>query len=137
MIPWHPMLVHFPIALTVMALVFALIGFGRADNSWYKAAVRLTWTAALSCWPAALAGLLEARRLGIHHPLVDNHRTVALILTAVLTVGVLIHGRLSCKAAGEARWFLVFMLIIAVTLAAVTGYWGGHMVYEYGLGVAH
>ena len=137
MIPWHPMLVHFPIALTLMALVFALIGGRSLDSDWYKAAVRLSRIAALCCWPAVIAGLLEAQRLGIHHPVVDNHRNAALVLTGFLNIGVSIHWFLSRKAGQYAGWFLIGMLTVAAALTLTTGYWGGRMVYEYGLGVAH
>ena len=58
MLNWHPLFVHFPIALWTGALLFEAIAVLRASEEWHKTAARLLYLGTLCGLAAAGTGLL-------------------------------------------------------------------------------
>jgi len=75
------------------------------------------------------SGLWEADRLHLHHPILYAHRNYAL--------SVLIVSWISLIAFWIQRTRLIFTCACWITAALViaAGYFGGEMVYGYGIGV--
>jgi uncharacterized membrane protein len=134
-LPLHPMLVHFPIALFISALVLELAYQILKREFLHQAALTVYVLGVCSMPLTAWVGWLEAEELHLKHPVLDLHMRFALtalwISLASLPALWLIHQK-------SRRLFnAVFMavLVLVVVFVSAAGYNGGRMVYEYGVGV--
>ncbi len=139
---WHPMIVHFPLALALtaaLALYAArLVRDARlaarlaSVGTWNLCAAAVAALAALGSGLAAVLGLqlsLAARQAVSLHVKWAVCAAFALLLLAVW------------RGAGndqDARPSVLFLVILGLGVAALveTGYRGGLNVYLYGIGVA-
>jgi len=133
----HPTIVHFPIALIVLAYVFQIITVIKPDivpkylNLWVLV------PAALSTMPAALSGERAEESLGKipdgAHETVENHELFANITTwgiLILTV-IWVYITLKGNANPQAqRLFLAFLTLIFISVL-ITGYLGGELVHVW------
>ncbi len=131
----HPALVHFPVALLVMAAVAELLCIIRREGYFADAARFMVTAAAWMAAPAALAGFARASAITIPPSAEDAfaiHR-IAGIVVAVLAVLA------ASLAAGVRRsgqiWELFLyriVLLLAVASALVAACYGGEIVYGAG-----
>ena len=136
MLPIHPKLVHFPIALMFGAMGMQALGLVFKKEAWRAAAWIMFVMAAIAMPIVALSGLWEADRLHLHHPVLEEHKRYA--FTALW----------SSLAALPVLWFLrsrnnkVFQLLFLAVALGISfllfsaAREGGEMVYEYGVGVS-
>jgi uncharacterized membrane protein len=142
LIAWHPMVVHFPLALVVTAA--ALLLAARLVPHDGRAAVLATvgtWNlclgalAALFALGSGLAAVIDlhvgpdARRAISMHAMWAIFTTLSLLLLAVW------------RGAGNAlasrpSWLLVIVLLASTGALIFTGYRGGQNVYRYGVAVS-
>jgi len=143
--PWtpniHPLVIHFPIVLIVIAAAIELIDvlveqpwLGEVATSFYIAAAAAAVSAYLTGTQAASTVLIPA----MAHPFVAEHRTWALVSTCYCVVVVAI--RFAARGAGVRRARSLRALLLAVGLVAVvliqqTAERGARLVYEFGTGV--
>ena len=132
---WHPALVHFPVALLVVAAVAELLCIFRRDGYFGDAARFMVTAAAWTAVPAVLAGFARAGAITIPPAAQEAfavHRIAGIVVAvlAVLAAGL---------AAGVRRsgqiWELFLyriVLFLAVAFALTAGYYGGEMVYGAG-----
>ncbi|GAB4561743.1 MAG: hypothetical protein Kow0047_09290 [Anaerolineae bacterium] len=137
--PLHPRIVHFPLALFVIAACAAFYaavrGHQRTDDLAFKSLVA-GW---LLLFPTAVTGLMELSQLPLddpRRPAVNLHIT-AFFATLALT-GFLIYWRLR-KPEMMQRWTWRWAYVAGVLGAAIVALWLGHtggvLVYELGIGV--
>ena len=138
---FHPMVVHFPIALTLIAFLLSLAAYVRRNHptsSQFAAAGHFTlWLAALGAATAVLFGWLAYN--SVNH---DDAGHVAMLLHRAWAVPTAIglvllaswdawkhrvHELMSVPA-------LILLFVLAETVA-VTGWLGGEVVYRHGIGV--
>jgi uncharacterized membrane protein len=139
---WHPMAVHFPLALVVTA-AFALSAARLTPLRRHAAALAIvgTWDLCLGAI-AALFALATGYSTVIHQELgIAARHAVTLHVTWAIgaSVGLLLLA--AWRGAGTAqdsRPSRVFLLALWVVTAAliVTGYRGGQNVYRHAIGVA-
>ncbi len=138
---WHPVVVHFPLALvvTATALLSAARILRREDHVATLAMVG-TWNLCLGAVAAmfALATGLAAV-FGLHvglaaHQSISLHLKWAIFTTVALLLLAVWRG---AGGAQNSRPSWIFILMLAVMTAAliVTGYRGGENVYRHGVGV--
>jgi uncharacterized membrane protein len=129
----HPALVHLPIALAPAALAVEAAGSATGDAGTRRVGRWLSVAAAVAVVPAAIAGLVaqgSIRRRGQAHRMLITHRNLNALVTLALTaLGV---SRLRGNKA-EPLYFVG--ATAAVGTMVYTGYLGGKLVYEHGLGV--
>ena len=147
-LPLHPRLVHFPIALLItgslIGLAYLLLQVVRSRPSWRRPAlVTSAWGSILLGWlmlfPAVLSGLIDqnsaprqpevARLLNLH---------VAAGFGLIVVFGLLLYERLRSPAAlddPQKRWRLLLLFLAGLALVVVEGSVGGQLVYGYGVGV--
>ncbi len=138
---WHPMIVHFPLALVITAAAALLLArLMRTEPLAATLATVGTWNlclgaiAALFALGTGLAAVLDLHLAVAARQAVATHvkwaifTTLALLLLAVW------------RAAGNAQrsrpsWLFVLLLLAATAALIETGYRGGQNVYRYGIGV--
>src|SRR4026207_1671964 len=137
----HPLVIHFPIAIIIVAAFADLVDtlFGRPAWRASAAAPRFVLGSA-----AAIAACLTGQQAldtvlmpGMAHPIAQAHRTWAIATTIFWSVLTLIRVSMAFRAP-LARRYRVALLIAA--LAGVAGLQqtaerGGRLVYEQGVGV--
>ena len=134
-LPIHPQLVHFPVALFIMAFLIELFGTLLRWPSLQTLAGQLYILGAVMTIPAVVTGYLEAQRLALNHPVLTAHRTYAYWTAGVSLSSLIALGFVHKKFPQYDRPVLRLFLIIVVILVILTGHEGGEMVYEYGVGI--
>jgi uncharacterized membrane protein len=134
--PIHAMTVAFPVALTFCT--FGADGFywWTGDGFWARSAVWAAGTAFLFGLLAALSGTMElllVKGIRVRSP-AWTHATIAIMLLALL--GANWGYRMT---AGYESAILPYGLLLSafnVIVVAATGWHGGKLVFDYGLGAA-
>jgi uncharacterized membrane protein len=138
--PFHPAVVHAPIALIIAGFVFELVGRALDREWWRKAAFAMLVVGVLGAGAAVLSGRAAeegAERQGVARHAIHEHEEIAQLslwlgLGAVLTRAV--AGRLVALRAAVASLALVLHLAAAVAVG-IAGFRGGVLVFEQGAGV--
>jgi len=135
LIPVHPKLVHFPIALFTAALGFDVLSFLFKKEGLHKAAVNMYVLAALITPMVVRTGMWEAERLNLHHPVLDKHRMFALWTMWVSLMSLPVLWLFKQQLPKYFRILFILCLIGIVGIVSLAGHNGGRMVYEYGVGI--
>ena len=132
---FHPMIVHFPIALAAVGLFFEVIFF-RKGNQKPVCGEFILYLATLSAIVALLTGLLftsslsgEALAMKEKHELFAILSTVFLFLTSLMYLYQRFSKKDKLNPAGIALYLISFVLI------SITGFLGGNLVYSYMIGL--
>ena len=139
-LPIHPVIVHTPIALLIISLLFELAGRALDADWWRRASFALLVIGALGAAAAVVTGQQAgeaAEHQGVAEQPLDQHEDAGK-LTLGLALGA-VAARALAGRAGSVR-ALVGGVALALQLAAaisvgVTGYRGGKLVYDHGAGV--
>ncbi len=136
---WHPVFVHFTIALLSMAVIFHLIKAVLPANNEYQGALLILAKSNLLIGTAfavftAIAGWFAYNSVAHDTPshlAMTEHRNWALVTLAVFVLLAL----WSLWKKHKTTLVFLFALVIAGGLLATTGWLGAEAVYRYGLGV--
>jgi uncharacterized membrane protein len=138
---WHPLVVHFPLALIFTATALLLAArLLRGEAAAATAAVVGTWNlcigaiAALFALGTGLAAVLDLKVGAAAHQAIGLHMRWAMLTTLMLLMLAV------WRAAGTAQrsrpsWVFLTVLLAATAALGMTGYRGGRNVYEFGVGV--
>jgi uncharacterized membrane protein len=138
---WHPMAVHFPVALVVTAgLLLITARLMRPSHRRAALATVGTWNLCIGAFAALIAlGTGMAAVLDLH---VDAaaHRAISLHLrwamfTTLCVVLVAVWRGAGSEHASQPSWLQIAVLSAVTAALVVTAYLGGQNVYEYGIGV--
>lgn len=129
----HPLIVHFPIALFITALGSEILSLISKKDNLHKVA---WWNYLFGILTAALAILVAWwDNEVVKHPVFYTHKNLA-YWTFWFALGSLpVLALIKKKTKSVFRILFIIFLIIVVTLVSFTGYYGGRLVYEYGIGV--
>lgn len=129
----HPMLVHFPIALALVALLFNFGGYSFKKEWLNKAAVTLTILATLGAMAALLSGFFFTKPVaGLAATLKEEHVQYAVISTGLLSMASLLGLIALCKYNYQTKLkyaFTVLLILVAIGVS-LTGMVGGSIVYD-------
>lgn len=146
--PFHPRLVHFPIALSLAGVFFVLVGWFLARRVWGDPAGAERWheygrlsliLGWLGVLAAGVSGLIDQSRapdtLEVRQ-VINQHIGAGLALLVVL--GLAIYWPIKNRALmsnSRRRWLYFALLGLAVALVLLESWLGGKLVYTYGVGV--
>jgi uncharacterized membrane protein len=140
-LPWHPIAVHFPLALVATAtLVLSLARIKALERYAATLAIVGTWNLCLGALAALVAlatGLAAVIHLEVAVPArlaVSLHVKWAIFSTIGLLLLAAWRGAGTAEGSRPSRLFLVLLWAVTAALI-VTGYRGGQNVYRYGIGV--
>jgi len=138
---WHPVFVHFTIALLFIATFFHIIAvINNKSTTYYQfesVANWNLWIGAVFAVFTVIAGWFAYNSVEHDTPshlAMTDHRNWALGTSALFIVLAIWSFRRTKKSVAIS-WLIVSPLIIASALLGVTGWKGGELVYRYGLGV--
>jgi uncharacterized membrane protein len=129
---FHPLLVHFPIALVLAAAAAELVAIAAPRPAWRTVAVANIRAGAAMGVVTAITGWLFAPS-----PLVDAttslewHRWVGIAGAAGAIVAALLSSRLQGSSRGSAFLYRCALFVSAL-LVAITGHLGGTIVWGAG-----
>lgn len=137
----HPIAVHFPIALTLIALLFSL---AARIGSRHNLATQLATVGHWALWISAVTATIAAGLGWLAFNSVDHdaaghaamliHRNWA-IPTAIGLLLLAMWDVFKSRAHQVMSWFTLIMLTLLSGSVAVTGWLGGEVVYRHGIGV--
>jgi uncharacterized membrane protein len=128
--PIHPMLVAIPIGLWIFSLVCDLAHLsGAAGESWGIVALYTMAGGIAGALLAAVPGFIDMLSLGG-----AIKRTALVHMGINLTVVALYAVNFWLRLGGTT---LVWLSVLGLGLLVVSGWLGGKMVYEHGVGVGH
>ena len=134
--PVHPVLVLFPVAFLVGALVTDLVYLGTADVTWAAFSYWLLWAGLVTGIVAALTGavdfLLIPRVRATSWGWVHMVGNLLVLVLAAVNVGIRVPDL--AITGGALASGVVLSAIIAATLV-VTGWAGGELVYRHRVAV--
>ena len=133
----HPLVVHFPIALFLSALLVDLVALGLKRPAWHRVAL---WNLSLGTLGAAVAVLtgLRAEEIAKHSfeiwKIMELHERLGI---TTLTLGIMVTSWRLWKRDRLTSRARILTLIAMMVMASTVGfgaYLGGRMVYEFGVG---
>jgi uncharacterized membrane protein/nitrite reductase/ring-hydroxylating ferredoxin subunit len=134
--PLHPLLIHFPIALFVFSLVLDIASWvGPLDHSSQGAFYTMALGVATALL-AAIPGFIDyadirddnpAKRIGSIHMVLN----LAVVAAYAVNLGLRYPNLGAAQTAPAPFWLSVG----GIVLLAISGYLGGEMVYNHGVGV--
>lgn len=139
---WHPLLVHFPVALVAVSAIFhvaarLLKGQLRCASHCAVIAHATLWLGAFSAVPAAVLGWLAFNSINhdeAGHAAMLLHRAWAL-LTLLLLSALAAWDAWRNKVDALPGWSMTGAVIVICGLVFITAWHGGELVYRHGLGV--
>ena len=142
-VPYHPLLIHLPIGFIFAALIMHCIYLFRANWTSRIVSIWLTGFAALFSLLASISGQIEYQKaLSKDYSsqvinILETHKLMGNILTWVLIVFTVIWVNVYFKKMVDRRIDIVaFIVLLSITIGiTITSYFGGTLVWEYGVGI--
>lgn len=139
---WHPLFVHFPIALISLSAFFHLVVIllckqPRCSSHCAVLAHSTLWLGALAALPTVILGWMASNTVNhdeAGHAAMLLHRSWALATLSVLTVLAVLDAWRH-KADALPTWPFAVAVVLASALVASTAWHGAELVYRHGLGV--
>ena len=137
---WHPIVVHYPLALLPLSLLVDLVAWIRRRERWHAGAYYLLVLGPLAALAAVLTGTRAAAPYRadsrVLEPLEQHEDLVTWVLVVFLVV---VLGRLPLHLQGRLQGWRLKAWILAAGVGCgllwQAGFYGGELVYRYGVGV--
>jgi uncharacterized membrane protein len=138
---WHPMIVHFPLALTLTAAALLLAArLMRRPEAAAVLAIVGTWNlclgavAALITLGTGLGAVLDLEVSAAARESISTHAKWAIFTTLTLVLLAVWRGA-GTEQRSRPTWLFIIVLSAASCALIATGYRGGQNVYRFGVGV--
>jgi uncharacterized membrane protein/nitrite reductase/ring-hydroxylating ferredoxin subunit len=135
--PLHPALVHFPIALFLLSLILDILSYFVADsNAIFRAAFYSLAFGIAMALLVAVTGFVDRSDIRLDHPARKTANThMTLNLSAVALAALNFFLRLGELDLTRTPLLNLLLSIAGVGIIMFSGYLGGTMVYDNGIGV--
>lgn len=135
--PLHPWLVHFPIGLWVLSFVLDVASLVSGTNDGFVAAAFYSMAAGMAgALLAAIPGLIDYLDIRRDHPakrIGTVHMALNILLIALY--GINLGFRWNSLDAAVTPWIPLVMSVAGLGVLSASGYFGGAMIYDDGIGV--
>lgn len=132
---FHPMLVHFPIALIVFGFMFYFASLiFKKEESLAKTAAYLLFVGTLTAITALLSGILFTSELsGAAGEAQETHEMFAWITVVILSLTSLLRIFVinKNKSNSALKWVEFVLYGLAAVSVSITGFYGGSLVYNF------
>ena len=140
--PLHPMLVHLPIGLFMLSFIFDVASksfdAGARSRAFVLPAFYTMSTGVFFALVAAVPGLADYSSIRRDHPARRTatwHMILNVAVVALYIVNLIIRNRTHDPFATAVATLPFLLSFVAIVLLSVSGYLGGKMVYDDGVGV--
>jgi len=139
--PLHPAIVHFPIVLSLVALLFEVVARHPRAKAMSAPAGLLLALAALGAVAAVITGNAAHDDAVVPQgvaPLLERHQDIGETAMWLLLAAAAVRLVLAWKGwlRGWLAWAFIVSLAALAGLVGYNGYLGGKMVFDHGLGTA-
>ena len=138
---WHPVFVHFTVALLFIAVIlFIAVRFvsdEKLRRQWEIVAQWNLWLGTIITVLTVAMGIVAYNTVTHDtpsHAVMTEHRNLALV-TTVLFLGLAVWSAIRARAGQGINTVILLGLLVAGGLLMSTAWHGGEIVYRYGLGV--
>jgi uncharacterized membrane protein len=134
---YHPIFVHFPIALWLAALFFELLAVWRSSEDSHRTAIWLLYLGTLAGALTVITGLYAQDSVpnGPAQAVVETHEDI-MLTTFSVAVGLCLFAFFARKKfTGGLRKLMLLGLVILAGLLTFGADRGAQLVYQYGSGV--
>jgi len=132
---FHPMIVHFPIALIMIGFIAELVSlFFKKEACLSFAGFWLLIIGALAALTAYLTGeFFTGEMTGAAGAVKETHEIFAKITlwTMIANAVFRIYLKSSGKEQGAMKWIAFVIYAISAIAVSITGFYGGSLVYNY------
>ncbi len=133
--PLHPALVHFPIACWSLATIADLASLAWGKPAWMLAGVLLA-IGTLTAIAAMATGFIELLKLDADDPASrDVNRHMLLVMVAWSVYATSLFLRLQGMTLTQPGAIELGLSVVGFLFLCIAGWFGGKLVYGYGLGV--
>lgn len=141
---WHPLSVHFPIALLIFATLFKIIGLKFNKAHWRKGAFILLLFGTAGAWISVFTGNIadsEVAREVCDPTVLEEHENISYIVAWLFSIAsiielLIITGLLKFKLF-ILRLVIALLMLTGSGFLAYTGHLGATLVYQQAAGVYH
>jgi uncharacterized membrane protein len=135
--PYHPLIVHFPVALLTTAALLELCAvlFKREELSRAGWWIQLVGTVAILA--AAFTGIIAENASTIPGGAagsLDLHKELAFVCASAFTALLLWRVGARTSIPGSKKWHYVLAYCATVILLILVAWFGGELVYRFGVG---
>lgn len=136
--PFHPMFVHFPIALYLLGVLLTLGYLWRRVADYERFAYWAFVLAWISVAVAALVGLIDLGSLApddVRRDAINRHVTSGVALLIINGLVVYFRFRWPDVLTSSRRWVYLALMAAGVVVVVLAGWLGGKLVYDLKVGV--
>ena len=136
---FHPLLVHFPLALIPAALAFWALALWLGREELWRTGRWVLYLGALAALAAAASGLWAEDHLThteVTHPLIEAHEKWMLVAAGLAAATAAAAYALRESVIGITRPLLLVALLVTVLVTALGADRGSLLVYGHGVGVS-
>jgi uncharacterized membrane protein len=133
----HPALIHYPIGLMMISILFYLFAAAKKSKGAELVAVSNLIAGSLMSWAAVYSGILaeQAVEHKAVHDFVDLHEVLGYGVAGLFSL-LSLWGLIAYKRpTGKVIPLFLILILIAGGALALQAYIGGYLVYDAGLGV--
>lgn len=136
--PFHPLVIHFPLALLTTAAVLDVVAIVLKREELSRAGwwTQLVGTAGILV--AVLTGIVAENAATIPATAaaaMDMHEELAFVCASAFAALLLWRVSAKTKIPGANPWRYLAAYLAAVALLVIVGWYGGELVFHYGVGI--
>jgi len=134
----HPLLTHFPIALLLSSVAFYWAGLRWKEKGLDKTASYTLWLGLAGTAVAIISGLVAAQSVPLDSPAMQTlttHKFLGIATFVIFGIQAICAWRSKGIYRPAKRVLHTVIQLSGVALIIAVGYFGGELVYTFGIGV--
>lgn len=131
------MFVHLPVGLWIVSFIFDICFLSTANGAFAQASWYCMLIGLIGAGLSAISGLAEyvdIPRNSLPRRVATSHMVINLVVTGLFLVNLLIRHHISDAVPTLVTRGQFFLSLFSVFMLSISGYLGGLLVYNYGIG---